>query len=138
MGATAGMESMEDNHEEEFYRFMQDQNKRKQERERMRMLTYEQARTEGGTLNGAAGAVGDSVENSHALVPMQDYEADYADFADEVLNSRGNQEYGDSVTAEERARRKRARMLMKANAAENEEDDDKPEQLSIAEQMRRQ
>ena len=38
--ATGGMESIEDNHEEEFYRFMQDQNKRKQERERMRMLTY--------------------------------------------------------------------------------------------------
>jgi len=28
-GATAGMESMEDNHEEEFYRFRQDYNKRK-------------------------------------------------------------------------------------------------------------
>jgi len=45
--ATNGMESIEDNHEEEFYRFMQDQNKRKQERERARMLTYQEGGAKG-------------------------------------------------------------------------------------------
>lgn len=40
------MDTLEDNHEEEFYRFMQDQNKRKKERERLKMLTYEERMAE--------------------------------------------------------------------------------------------
>ena len=38
----AGMESIEDHPEEELYRFMKEQSKKKQERERMKALTYDE------------------------------------------------------------------------------------------------
>lgn len=68
------MESIEDNHEEEFYRFMQDQNKRKQERERLRMLTYEE-QTKGAADSSAA-------DNQLALVPLHDYDGEYTYYAE--------------------------------------------------------
>lgn len=36
------MEALEDNHEQDFYLFMKDVEDRKKEKERMKMLTYEE------------------------------------------------------------------------------------------------
>ena len=41
-GATAGMDTLEDNHEQDFYLFMKDVEGRKKERERLKMLTYDE------------------------------------------------------------------------------------------------
>ena len=110
-GVTAGMEDMEDNHEEEFYRFMQDQNKRKLERERQRMLTYE----ERGPTDDVYAA-----EEHNAQMQMQDFDGGFVDYPE------GDFEGDFDSLASQQKRAKPAKQ------------DSEPEQLSIAEQMRRQ
>ena len=55
---------------------MKDVEGRKKERERLKMLTYDEQMQTGGDGYGAA------EENQLALVPLQDYEGDYVDYAD--------------------------------------------------------
>ena len=73
------MDTLEDNHEQDFYLFMKDNEVRKKERERLKMLPYEErmaAIGEGGT--------DDQGNNQLALVPMHDY-GDAIDFTDAAM-----------------------------------------------------
>ena len=110
------MDTLEDNHEEEFYRFMQDQNKRKKERERLKMLTYEE-RAQAGEYPEDG--------NMLAIMPMQDYEDDVIDYSDAVMTQPDGQFNPEQPTHQQKKRMKT-------------EKSDEPEELSIAEQMRRQ
>ena len=78
------MDALEDNHEQDFYLFMKDNEARKKERERLKMLPYEEriAAMNDGTSDPKFNAPSDN--NQMALVPMHDY-GDAIDFTDAAI-----------------------------------------------------
>ena len=64
-GVTAGMDTLDDNPDEELYQLLQDVNKSKMEKQKLKAVTY------GGEI--------DHAENGGEVLPMQDYENNVLD-----------------------------------------------------------
>lgn len=117
------MDTLEDNHEQDYYLFMKDIEARKKERERLKMLPYEERMAAIGS-DPTLGA--DPENNSMALVPMHDYgdAIDYTDAAmGETLANFNPEIHGGDISMHIRKTQQRGKTATQ----------DEPEELSIAE-----
>ena len=116
------MDTLEDNHEQDFYLFMKDNETRKKERERLKMLPYEERMAALGDLNADEA----NENNQLALVPMHDY-GDAIDFTDaamgETLANFNPEIHGGDITAH----------IRKSQRSKADKRNEEPEELSIAE-----
>ena len=115
------MDTLEDNHEQDFYLFMKDNEARKKERERLKALPYEERMAILADPNAET-----NENNQLALVPLGDY-GEVIDFTDaamgETLANFNPDLHGDITTHIRKTQR----------ASKNPKAEDPEEEMSIAE-----